>query len=248
MKSKLFAVVQKFIIPLLFWLFLWQLGAILVSNSFLLPGIPETLCALCELLSDGGFYSAVLLSAVRVILGLAIGIAVGIIMAILCHESAIARSIFTPFVRVVKSTPVASFIVVLWVLLSGEALSVFIGFLMVMPIIYQNVCDGLLSIDKELLEVALVFEFSREKTFKLITLPAVMKYLIPGIITASGLCWKAEIAAEIIAYTKHSIGQGINDAKFNMDTPTVFAWTLIIILLSIGLESLTSLLLRRAKK
>ena len=75
-----------------------------------------------------------------------------------------------------------------------------------------------------------------------------MKYLIPGIITASGLCWKAEIAAEIIAYTKRSIGQGINDAKYNLDTPTVFAWTLVIILLSVALEKGASMLLRRVNK
>ena len=63
----------------------------------------------------------------------------------------------------------------------------------------------------------------------------------------AGLAWKAEIAAEIIAYTKKSIGQGINDAKYNMDTPTVFAWTLLIILFSILLELGTKKLLRRFK-
>ena len=73
-------------------------------------------------------------------------------------------------------------------------------------------------------------------------------YLYPAIITASGLAWKAEIAAEVIAYTKDSIGQGINDAKYNMETPTVFAWTLVIVLLSVLLEKCTRSLFRRTQR
>ncbi|MBQ8303107.1 MAG: ABC transporter permease subunit [Clostridia bacterium] len=187
------------------------------------------------------------MSLLRVTVGLTLGCVIGITFAVLCHKFSVVKLIFSPFISVVKSTPVASFIVVLWVIMSGDALSVFIGFLMVMPIIWQNVIDGFNSIDPKLSEVADVFEFSYGKRFKLLIFPALKKYLIPGIITASGLAWKAEIAAEIIAYTKNSIGQGINDAKYNMDTPTVFAWTLVIILFSIILEKITKHLVRRSE-
>ena len=161
MANKLKNLLFKVIIPILFWLAIWQISAMIVNQSFLLPGIPDTLSSLLKLLCSAGFYTAVLLSALRVITGLLIGIFVGILMAVVCLEIPFVKSLFTPLVRVIKSTPVASFIVVLWVLMSGDSLSVFIGFLMVMPIIYQNVSDGILSIDKELLEVAEVFEFSK---------------------------------------------------------------------------------------
>ena len=116
-----------------------------------------------------------------------------------------------------------------------------------MPIIWQNTMDAYSSIDKNLLEVTEIFEFSSKKRFKILIFPTLKKLLYPAIITSAGLAWKAEIAAEIIAYTKKSIGQGINDAKYNMDTPTVFAWTLLIILFSILLEFGTKKLLRRFK-
>jgi NitT/TauT family transport system permease protein len=132
-------------------------------------------------------------------------------------------------------------------MLSGDALSVFIGVLMVMPIIWQNTIDAYSSIDKNLIEVAEIFEFSNKKKFALLIYPTLKSFLYPAIITSAGLAWKAEIAAEIIAYTKKSIGQGINDAKYNMDTPTVFAWTILIITFSIILEIATKKLLRRFK-
>lgn len=248
MKNKLRSIVLKLILPLIFWLGIWQIIAMIIGNGFLFPDIQSTLSALVKLLGSTDFYTAILLSAARVMTGLLLGIAAGIALALLCSKFVVCRALFTPILRIIKSTPVASFIVVLWVMMSGDALSIFIGFLMVMPIIYQNLTDGLYAIDNQLSEVAEIFEFSPKKRFMLLTFPTLKKYLVPAVITASGLGWKAEIAAEIIAYTKHSIGQGINDAKYNMDTPTVFAWTAVIILLSVALESGARYLLRRAEK
>ena len=60
--------------------------------------------------------------------------------------------------------------------------------------------------------------------------------------------FKAEIAAEIIAYTENSIGMHVNDAKFYPEmTPTVFAWTAVIIAMSVLLEIVIRKLLRRFK-
>ena len=244
---KLVKNILQFVIPLIFWIGVWQIAAVIVDHKFLLPDVTETMRALFDLASDATFYKAIIYSAIRVLFGLMLGILAGIALAVLSNRFWIADVIITPIITVIKSTPVASFIVVLWVMLSGDALAVFVGFLMVMPIIWQNTRDGFSAIDPMLSEVADIFEFSYQKRFKLLIFPTLKQYLIPGIVTASGLAWKAEIAAEIIAYTKKSIGQGINDAKYEMDTPTVFAWTIIIIALSIVLEKTTKYLLRRSK-
>ena len=226
---------------------LWWLGASVVDNSFLFPNVDETVLALVSLVAKPSFYLVVLLTTIRVLLGFLIGYVFGFVLAIICNNFSIIESLVAPIITIIKATPVASFIVLLWVMLSGDALSIFIGFLMVMPIIWQNTMDAYSSIDKNLLEVTEIFEFSAKKRFQLLVLPTLKKFLYPAIITSAGLAWKAEIAAEIIAYTKKSIGQGINDAKYNMDTPTVFAWTLLIILFSILLEFATKKLLRRFK-
>lgn len=248
MKNKMLSILKKYLIPAVFWLGLWQIASQLIGREFLLPGIPATLSALVGLIGDGDFYLAVLFSALRVLIGLTLGTLIGFGFALLCDRYPLFRDLISPMMTVIKSTPVASFILVLWVLMSGDALSVFIGFLMVMPIVYQNITDGLSAVDKDLSEVAFIFNFSRSKRFLLLTMPTLRGYLFPAIITASGLAWKAEIAAEVIAYTKNSIGQGINDAKYNMETPTVFAWTAVIIVLSILLEKSARALMRRYGK
>ncbi|MBO7196921.1 MAG: ABC transporter permease subunit [Clostridia bacterium] len=248
MKDKLKSILIKVIFPLIFWLSVWQILAELINHKFLLPGIPDTLSALGALLGKESFYVAIFLSLLRVIAGLIIGIALGSGIAFLCNYSSVASALILPIISVIKSTPVASFIVVLWVMMSGDALSIVIGVLMVMPIITQNLLDGFGAIDPRLAEVADIFEMSRSRRLRLLILPSLRRYFIPGVITSVGLAWKAEIAAEIIAYTKRSIGQGINDAKYSLDTPTVFAWTMIIITFSIILEKCTKNLLGRWSK
>ena len=118
---------------------------------------------------------------------------------------------------------------------------------MVMPIIYQNLLEGYDSIDKNLLELTFVFKFSRIKRFRLLTLPTLLSYFSPAVITSIGLAFKSQIAAEIIAYTNHSIGQYIYDANFALDTPTVFAWAFVIVCFSIGLEVVCRKMLGRVK-
>ena len=243
MKDKLLGI----ILPFFFWLSLWQILSVIFNNNFLVPSIDSTLKALWALLGTEGFYRSVLLSGLRVASGLITGCVLGVSLAILGHGISFIHTLISPIVSIIRSTPVASFVVILWVLLSGNMLSIFIAFLMVFPIIWQSTFDAMNSIDKNLLEVAHVFEFSGSKKLKLVYLPVIKSFLVPSIVTSMGLAWKAEIAAEIIAYTKNSIGQSINDAKYNMDTPTVFAWTVVIVIFSLILEKTAKRILGRLK-
>lgn len=234
-------------LSIVFWIAVWEIVSIVVNNKFLLPGIHSTFSELMVILSSPQSYKFMLLTLLRVVVGFIIGIFGGVVLGIAAHSSKLVYSLISPIITVIRSTPVASFIVILWVLFSGDVLSVFIAFLMVMPIIWQSTLDGFDAIDNNLDEVAKVFRFGFFKRFKLVVFPSLLKFLVPAIITAAGLAWKAEIAAEIIAYTKNSVGQQINDAKYFMDTPKVFAWTVIIVLFSILLEKVAKILLSRVK-
>ena len=229
----------------LFWLLLWQLISLLVNNSYFLPSPLDTALSLFRLFCEPSFYTVALLSLLRVIIGLLLGVTVGIGLAIVAHAFSFVRAVISPLVSVIKAMPVATFIIILWITLRGSSLSVFIGFMMVMPIIYQNLLDGYDAIDKSLYEVTEVFEFSERKRFKLLVFPTLFSYFCPALITSIGLAFKSQIAAEIIAYTKNSIGQFIFDAKYDLQTDRVFAWAAVIVAFSILLEFVTKKLLRR---
>ena len=242
---------MKIALTTIFWLSAYEIlaftVALAINTGVYLPHLNEVASALFGLLSDGSFYIVCALTMLRVITALALGIILGVLLGILSAKFKVIYYILNPFMTVVKATPVASFIIALWVLLNGDVLVVMIATFMVMPIIWQSTYNSFDMLDKGLVEVGEVFEFSPKYRFKVLYLPSLKKYLVPSVITSVGLAWKSEVAAEIIAYTTNSIGQLINDAKYFDAYPTVFAWTFIIILFSVLFEMLTKHLFRRIK-
>lgn len=243
MQSKALRFLLRFVLPLVFWLSIWQCSALLVNRSFFLPTVPETLSALVDILLSENFFTIVSLTLLRIFSGLILGIILGLALGISAFKSQMVYSLLSPIISVIKATPVASVIILLWISMNGNTLSVLIALLMVLPIIWQNVYDGLSSVDRELSELTYAYEFSFIKKMKILVMPALSSYLIPAVITATGLAFKSEIAAEIIAGVRDSIGQMIYHSKDVLDTAAVFAWTIVGIFFSIIFEKLTRYLL-----
>lgn len=232
----------------IFWIAVWDLLAFWVNNLFLLPTPYSTAIALLSLMKTKTFYKVIVYTFLRVVFGVIFGVIFGAVFAFLSYKVVLIRKLFSPLVSIVKATPVVTFITLLWISMSGNMLTIFIAFLMVVPIIWQNLLNGFDAIPRELSEVCDVFEVSKIKRMKILTLPILMNYFFPALITSIGLAWKAEIATEIITYTHNSIGQNISDARYFLFTDEVFAWVVVIITFSIGLEVLTKQILGRFKR
>ena len=243
MKNKLKNILLHVLFPLAFWLGVWEILAHIVSRSYFLPHVSECAAAILEVFSSEKFLLVTSLTLIRVLIGIALGTLTGAALAIISKRFRIIYSLISPFNSVIKATPIASIIILLWISMNGNLLAVFVAFLMVFPIIFQNLYDAFSSIDNDLIELSRVFEFSYKKRLKLLIFPALREFFIPAFITSIGLAFKAEIAAEIIAGVRNSVGQMIYDAKDALNTAEVFAWTIIGVTLSILIERLTKLAL-----
>lgn len=237
----------KTLLPLIIILAVWEVAAWIINNSFILPTVWETALALFGIVTDLSFFAVLFTAFFRVLFGLAFGTLIGIILATLCHYFPIADTLISPVISIMKSTPVACIIVLLWLSMNYTEIAIFVVLLMVMPIVWQNVLDGYHAIDKELYEVTRVFNFSFLKRVKVLVAPSLFNYLKPALITSIGLAWKAEIAAEIM--TNSNIGALIYRFRtVSYDTAAIFAWTVIIITFSIILEKTAKSLIRRLNK
>ena len=188
---------------------------------------------------------AVLQSLLRIIAGCALGIAAGSILGVLTAMSRVLYELFTPLLTVVRSTPVASFIILALVWIKRDNVAVFIAFLMVLPILWGNVSRGITECDRDLIEMAHIFRFSKKDMLKKIYLPSVRPYFFAGCSTALGLSWKAGVAAEVLSLPKHALGSELYYSKIYLETPTLFAVTLVVILLSVALEFVLRLILKK---
>lgn len=232
------------IISVIFWLGVWQAASMWVDQEILLVSPFRALEALRDMLHAEDFYDAVTGSLSRIGIGFAAALVSGVLMAFISRFVMPMRMLLAPVMSAAKATPVASFVILALIWISSKNLSVFMAFLIVLPVVYSNVLDGLDRADKKLIEMAKVFRMPFAKQLRAIYWPSAFPYLLTSVRLALGMCWKAGIAAEVIAQPKGSIGSELQRAKVFFATPELFAWTLAIIVISVALEKMMLVLIK----
>jgi len=220
------------ILIILFWIILWQFAASLIRNHIFLVGPVDTLRALCEQALLPAFWSAILFSFGRICLGFFLAFFLGLFTGSLAYRFPIVDEFLEPPVQLMKTVPVASFVILALIWTGSKNLSVFISFLVVYPMIHVNTRAGLISADRELLEMAEVFHIPFIRRALYIYRTALYPYLKSACRTALGMGFKSGIAAEVIGVPDGSIGEGLYLAKIYLSTAELFAWTVVIILVS----------------
>ena len=229
-----------------FWLVVWQIAAMVIGQDVFLVSPLQAIGTLLELLPQADFWQRVGFSAGRILLGFGLGAVSSVVLAVAAERWAWVETLLSPVMQLVKATPVASFIILALVWVSGSSLSILISFLMVLPVLYGAVRTGIESVDGQLLEMAEVFRLPLSRRVRAIWLPAVLPAFRQGCSVALGICWKSGVAAEVIGLPDGSIGDALYRAKITLSTGELFAWTFVIILLSAAFEKLFLMLLDQA--
>lgn len=237
-KNKNIKTKKQNVIAVLFWLAVWQAAAMAVGQEVFLVSPIGALATLVQLLPTADFWQRVAFSSGRILLGFFLGAVCSVVLATAAECLSWADALLSPVMQLVKATPVASFIILALVWVSGKSLSVLISFLMVLPVLYSAVRTGIGSVEKNLLEMAQVFRLPFGKCLRAIWLPAVLPAFRQGCSVALGICWKSGVAAEVIGLPDGSIGDALYRAKITLSTGELFAWTFVIIVLSMVFEKL----------
>lgn len=232
----------------LFWLFFWQCAALLIKNTILMAGPWDVILAFIRLVPEKSFWLSIAASSGKISVGFFTAFFGGIFVGWMAFLSPLLREFLAPAIAFMKSVPVASFVILALIWMGSERLSSLITFLVVFPVIYINTIAGLQSTDKELLEMAQVFNIKGWRKGRCLYLPALLPYLKSSCKSALGMSWKSGIAAEVIGVPEGTIGEQLYLSKIYLNTAELFAWTLVIILVSAIFERLFLLLLNWVEK
>ena len=224
-----------------FWLLVWHVVSLCVGSELVLVSPVKVVQTLFTVIFDPDFLKTVWYSAARILGGFFIALTLGTVLA---SRFWVVETLLRPITAVIKATPVASFIILVLLWFSGKNLSVIISMLMVFPVIYMNVLEGIRSADEKLLEMAQVFRLSVSKKLLYIYLPAVAPFFVSACSVSLGLCWKSGIAAEVIGTPDGSIGAVFYQAKIFLQTSELLAWTVVVVAVSVAFEKLFMFLLR----
>lgn len=229
------------------WLLIWSVVAAWMDKPLLLPGPGDTLCALGTMVRTGIFWKSVGVSLWRVMVGYGLAVLLGSVLAFACHFFKVLDAFLSPLRTIIRTTPVTSFIILVLLWLDYHTTPIFISFLMVLPILWTNVQEGLDHTDPELLEMTRCYRYSAWRRFRHLYVPSVMPHFAAACATGLGFAWKSGIAAEVIAKPFLSIGRNLQDAKVYLETAQLFAWTFVVIVLSLCLEKMLKYALKRIK-
>ena len=233
---------------ILFWLLIWQLATTLIDNHIAFASPLDTLQALFTLTGSRQFWVSVFSSFGKLALGFFLATITGILLAILSACSEIIRLFLSVPMQFMKTVPVVSFIILALLWIPTKYLSIVISFLMVLPVMYTNIQKGIDNTDIRLLEMAKTYRIGLFHTFRYIYIPAVFPFFLSACSIGLGLCFKSGIAAEVIGRPSHSIGEALYEAKLYLLTKEVFAWTVVIITISICFEKGLLFLFRKLQE
>jgi NitT/TauT family transport system permease protein len=234
------------IITVVFWLFIWQAIYVFVGQEILVVSPACVFVRLCHLIADGGFWLTAFATMGRIMEGFIIGVLSGLVLAVFAARSHVCRTLMQPVVFIVKATPVASFIILALVWMHADFVPAFSASLIVFPIIWENVLEGIQKTDEKLLQMGQMFQFGKMKTAGRIYVPSVAPYFTAACTTGLGLSWKGGVAAEVLSDLPFSVGGHIYDSKIYLETADLFAWTAVVIIFSVFLEFLMKRLMKAA--
>ncbi|MDR2956598.1 MAG: ATP-binding cassette domain-containing protein [Coriobacteriales bacterium] len=229
-----------------FWILIWQLTAVVVNNDILLSSPIQTVQALLENALKTGFWTAIGFSMLRILLGFSAAFLLAIITGALAWRWPILAELLNPMVTFIKSVPVVCFIVMLLIWFGARWVSLSAVLLVAYPAFYFAVLEGLGQRDEKLNEMLRVFRVTGRRKMLSYHWPAILPFIQAASKTAVGMSWKSGVAAELIGLPMGSIGEAIYRSKILLNSADVFAWTLVVVGLSIMAEKAFLLLLQRS--
>lgn len=233
---------------IIFWLLIWELASFLINSRIIIVSPRTTFARLFELSRMADFWHSILASMYNIMRGFGLALVFGITIAIVSSKVKIFYMLILPAINVMNAIPFASFIILALFALGTANISVFVPFVMVLPIIFHNTYKGIVNTDPQLLEMARVFRVPFWKKAVYIYLKTVAPYIISAAQVGIGFAWKSGIAAELFGVVRGTIGGNLHSARIHLETADLFAWTITIVILSYAMEKLFLLLFGRVKR
>lgn len=214
----------------------WELLALAIGNSTLMPAPPETFRAFARLAWGSTLWIALLITLERLVIGLAVGAGLGLVLGVLAGLDARVRSFFEPIRWVGMTIPVIIivFLAMFWFGL-GDFTVIFAVALIVIPTMYINTVEGIITVDNRLIEMGRVYHFSRRLMLTEIYLPAIASPVMAGLTLATGVGVRAVVLTEVLG-AMSGIGHAFTRAWVNLESADMFAWVIVVLALMALIE------------
>ena len=227
-----------------FLILIWTIAYYVINNPIILPSIWQLLERTFELFKTGEILSPLLSSLYRVFVAILISVVLGVIFSLIAYSFNI-RDFFSLLMSILKSTPVVSLVLIILFFTNSQNLSSIVVILIITPIVYANILNGLDNISMEKLELVKVYNLSFWTKFRYVELPVIINKILFSMVVCVGIALKAAVTAEVIAGGSKGLRSLLYITKISFEMVDLLSVTLIIVLSSYIIEEFFKFLLRK---
>lgn len=228
-----------------FFIGIWQLIAVIINNDIYIPRIEQIIEAGKDIFDNKNFFQTILSSFYRTLLSYTAALVLSMILGVLSVVYPFFKYLMEPINSFGKTIPTMVLVVLSLVWFDKEKTPFVVGFAIILPILYEGIRNNLMQIDKHILEMTKVYEVSLTDKIKKIYFPVMKFYFMSIFVSTFSLAFKVVIAGEVHGQPKFGIGSQIQLEKMNFNTSGIFAWIVIIVIISLFLEIINKLLYKK---
>ncbi|WP_199044070.1 ABC transporter permease [Glycomyces salinus] len=218
---------------------------ILALNGFQFPTPPEVVATATELWRDGTLQEDILASLGRVLAGFLLGSAAAIPIGFLMGWYTVGRGLFEPWIQFFRTIPPLALLPLVLVLMGiGETPKIFVIFLAAFLACVISTYQGVVGVDKTLINAARVLGARDGMIFVRVVVPASTPFILVGMRVGLGSAWATLVAAELLA-AQAGLGYRMQQAQYYYDIATIFVGIVAIGVLGLLMDRL--LLLAESK-
>ena len=219
---------------------LWMVLSMVVDNEIIFPSIFSTFKSLVRIVLSDGFFLTVGTTLIRCVVGFFISLVLAIGLGGLSRMSKAMDAILQPLVSMVSSIPIIAIIILALIWLDNDIVPIFTGFVMIFPLLYETVVGAIDSMDKKLLQMAKIYDKRGIDLALYLYMPRIFHSLRSIFGSSISTNLKMVIAGEVLSQPSYGIGSQLQLQRIYLDTSGVFAWIVVILVVSWGLRQLTN--------
>ena len=224
-----------------FFIILWQLIAVIINNDVYIPRIQQVIEAIKIILNEQNFLKVIFSSFYRTMFSYLLALIFSMILGVLATVCPFFQYVMQPINSFGKTIPTMVLVVLSLVWFDKDKTPFVVGFAITFPILYEGIRNGLMQIDKKIIDMTKIYEVSLKDKIKKIYLPVMKFYFMSIFVSTFSLTFKTVIAGEVHGQPKFGIGSQIQLEKVNFNTSGIFAWIVIIVIISFVLEIINKL-------
>ncbi|SDY49734.1 ABC transporter permease [Tindallia californiensis] len=218
-------------------LLVWQMLAMAVDREIIIPSPASTLVEIVRIITLPNFLLIIMNTLRRAVIGFFIALTCGLGLGITAGYSKAVYHLLKPLVLINRAVPTMAIILLALIWLDSEKAPILVGFVVIFPILYESIVQGIRNVDGKLIEMMNLYEIQGFQRLKDLYLPSMTSYLQSAMTAAMGLNLKIIVAAEVLSQPALSIGTSFQIERVHLNTAGVFAWAIITVILAAVLEA-----------